>query len=140
MSVETRRTESDTTVYRCDWTAPATDEGGAPVYTRCVRETASFASNDAVVVLLDPAWLVIRAGLTTDSHFCSWDHMALWVAAGSQGIKGSGGGVGVLADVMQQAARDRDARENAAAFQGMVSRGEAARDAADDPLGGPVMA
>jgi hypothetical protein len=130
VSIEIRRTESDTTVYRCDWMEP-----GTPLPERCPRETASFASKDAVVVLLDPAWLVIRAGLITDSHFCSWEHMALWVAAGSQGVKT--GGVGVMADVMQQAARDRDARENAAAFDKAVQAEAAVRNPSPDILGAP---
>lgn len=91
MGKETRRQEQSVDVYQCD----ASHEGG-----RCPRETAAFQSVETVTVIVDPAWLVLRAGLGEEKHFCSLVHLAAWLNAG-----------GEFVDRMVKATEDREIRE-----------------------------
>jgi len=95
MSAEARRQEQDITVYRCDHVEAS---------ARCVRETASFRVQDTVTVLLDPAWLMLRAGLDEEKHFCSWEHHIAWVQA--QETQG-----GAFATRLRTASQTRERRE-----------------------------
>jgi hypothetical protein len=92
MSLDTRRQGQSADVYRCD----ALHEGA-----QCPRETAAFQNVDAVTVIVDPAWLVLRVGLGEEKYFCSLLHLAAWLNAG-----------GEFVDRMMRAASDREEREH----------------------------
>lgn len=99
MAKESQRIETDITVYRCDHA-----EGGSA----CHRTTASFATQDAVTVILDPAWATVRVGISEDRYFCSWAHLTAWMQA--EEVKG-----GALSTRLKKAASDRDHRESTGA-------------------------
>lgn len=97
------------TRYRCALVSP---EG------RCERETAAMQHEDAPAVPLDAAWLTIRIGLWEERHFCSWDHLARWVALETvtANVRGHDDaepltGPGEVAQRMRNVAASRDRRE-----------------------------
>jgi hypothetical protein len=110
MSAEVKRQECDVTVYRCDYTRD-TD--------RCVRETASFQTQESVTVLLDPAWMTTRVSLGEEKHFCSWDHHLMWAITESaalerseqSGVDPAPSDPGAFALRLRNAAQRREAQE-----------------------------